>query len=394
MHISEKTLHFIREHESDDIRSLALQAGKYPDIDVTFAINQIAGRQSAAGKIPSWHAQQGILYPRHLSLEQCSSEVTARYKSMLVGGSTFTDLTGGFGIDCAFLSSRFQSATYVERQEELCELARHNFPLLGLKHIDVQNRDATDYLQEMSPVDCIFIDPARRDRQGGKVVAISDCEPDVALLEDLLLSKARRVLIKLSPMLDLSRAIHDIRHTREVHVVSVCNECKEVLLIAGQEPVEEIPIHCVHFTRNGDVQSFVFTRQQEQETSCAYTSEVSNYLYEPNASLLKAGAFRSVASRYGLKKLHPNSHLYTSETRVADFPGRIFHTTGSCSFNKKELKTLLSGVSQANLAIRNFPSSVADLRKRIHLAEGGNVYLFATTLENGQKVLVKGEKAE
>lgn len=391
MYISEKTRQFIREHQSADVRSLALQTKKAPGVDLPFAITQIAGKQAAAGKIPSWHAVDGILYPRHLSLEQCSSEVTARYKATLVDGTTFADLTGGFGIDCFFLSSRFASAAYVERQEELCEIASHNFPLLGAAHIRVENADAITYLKEMLRVDCIFVDPARRNQQGGKTVAISDCEPDVAALEDLLLQKARQVLVKLSPMLDLTRAIHDIKHTRQVHVVSVHNECKEVLLLAGQEETAEIPIHCINFTHKG-TETFIFTRQQEQEADCLYASETGNYLYEPNASLLKAGAFRTAGSVYQLRKLHPNSHLYTSDTLVSGFPGRTFRVKGTCSFNKKELKDFLAGMTKANLAIRNFPASVAELRKRTKLAEGGTDYLFATTLNNGQKVLILGEK--
>ena len=240
MQISPETQLFIRKHQSDDIRALALQAKKYPNVDMPTAITQIAGRQVAVEKIPSWKEIEDIWYPKHLSLEQCSSEITARYKASLLQGESLTDLTAGFGIDCSFLASNFKSATYVERQEELCEIATHNFPLLHLNHITVRNEDGIAYLQAMSPVDCIFLDPARRNEHGGKTVAISDCEPDVAELEELLLSKANRIMIKLSPMLDLSLALKELRHTQEVHILSVNNECKELLLLLGQNPPAEV----------------------------------------------------------------------------------------------------------------------------------------------------------
>lgn len=398
--ISPETRLFIREHSSDDVRALALQAKKYPNIDMPTAITQIAGRQVAAEKIPSWKEIEDIWYPKHLSLEQCSSEITARYKARLLQGESLTDLTGGFGIDCSFLASNFKSATYVERQEELCEIAAHNFPLLNLNHITVRNEDGVAYLQAMSPVDCIFLDPARRNEHGGKTVAISDCEPDVAELEALLLSKANRIMVKLSPMLDLSLALKELKHTQEVHILSVNNECKELLLLLGQEtpteqaPAEEIPIHCVNlFTKETqEEQHFVFTREQEQRNECMYTDTLGNYLYEPNTSLLKAGAFRSIATAYSVRKLHPNSHLYTSDTFIENFPGRMFRIVNQCSFNKKEAKENLADLKKANVTVRNFPATVAELRKRLHLTEGGDTYLFASTLNNGQKVIIRCEK--
>lgn len=386
--LSPATLQFICEHSQADVRALALQSQKYTEVDMPAAIVQIAGRRAAADKIPSWHATDKILYPRHLSLEQCSSEMTARYKASLIQGDSLTDLTGGFGIDCAFMSTSFRQATYVERQEELCEIAAHNFPLLGLSHITVRNADGVEYLEQMSPVACLFVDPARRNEQGGKTVSISDCEPNVAELEQLLLTKSQRAMIKLSPMLDLSLALRDMSHTQEAHIISVGNECKELLLIIGREAIKEVPIHCINLTAQ-KTQTFCFTREQEQAAACTYTDTVGDYLYEPNASLLKAGAFRSLASIYKVKKLHANSHLYTSNTLIADFPGRIFRVTSICTFNKKEIKETLSDIKQANITVRNFPASVAELRKRTKLTDGGAIYLFATTLANEQKVLIR-----
>lgn len=396
MTLSQETIRFIRTHRLDDVRSLALQSRKYPAVDMPVAITQIAGWQVAKEKTPAWAEKEDILYPVHLSLEQCSSEVTAQYKVEIIAkrGSqrnTFTDLTGGFGIDCAFLSAGFEQATYVERQPSLCEIAAHNFPLLDLNHITVCNDDSVQHLQSMPSVDWIFIDPARRDGHGGKTVAISDCEPDVAALENLLLEKAKHVLVKLSPMLDLTLAINDLKHVQEAHIVSVNNECKELLLVLSHDEklsAEDIPVHCINLTHSQGQQSLTFTRQQEKDSACSYTSLLKTYLYEPNASILKAGAFRSLSYIYKVEKLHPNSHLYTSDQYVADFPGRKFRITDSCSFNKNEVKEMLGTEKKANLTVRNFPASVAELRKRLKLAEGGDTYLFATTLADEKKVLI------
>lgn len=396
MQISPETLLFIREHQAEDVRALALQSKKYPHVDMPTAITQIAGRQIAAEKIPSWKEIDDIWYPKHLSLEQCSSEITARYKATLLqsqsqSNSSFADLTGGFGIDCSFLAAGFQSATYVERQSELCEIAAHNFPILNLNHIEVKNDDGVEHLQAMPPVDCIFLDPARRNEHGGKTVAISDCEPNVAQLEELLLSKARRVMIKLSPMLDLTLALKELGHVEQAHIISVNNDCKELLLILSPAATQEIAIHCVNLSAKGE-QHFIFTREQELQSECSYTDTLGSYLYEPNASLLKAGAFRSLAAVYPLLKLHPNSHLYTSDTLIEDFPGRIFRIVNHYRLNKKEIKEGLSDIKKANITIRNFPATVAELRKRIKLSEGGDTYLFASTMKSEQKVLIRCEK--
>ena len=392
MQISPETLLFIEENARADVRSLALQAKKYPQVDMAVAVVQIAGRQIAEAKVPSWYRTEGLLYPKHLSMEQCSSEVTAIYKVGLVEGETFADLTGGFGIDCSFLSRKFKKADYVERQAELCELAEHNFPLLGLD-IDVHNEDGVEYLKRMQPVDCLFLDPARRDGHGGKTVAIPDCEPDISALEDLLVEKAKKVVVKLSPMLDLSLALNTLKYVREVHVVSVNNECKELLLILQKTSVSScVSIHCEHILNTCEHQHFVFTQEQERTSDCPLASDVEAYLYEPNASILKAGAYRSLTQFYPVKKLHQSSHLYVSPHYMEDFPGRKFQVEAVSGFGKKDLKTFLQGVEKANLTIRNFPSSVADLRKRLKLKEGGEDYLFATTLADESKVLIKCKK--
>ena len=393
--LSAATKSFIRENRTKDVRTLALQAGKYPGVDVPEAVAQIAGWQAVAAKVPSWADADDLYFPPHLSLEQCSSEATARYKSSLAKGDSMADLTGGFGVDCVFLSAGFRTATYVERNELLCRIAAHNFPLLGAAHLNVVHAEAAVHLQSMPPVDCIYIDPARRDGKGGKTVAIADCEPDVARLEPLLIEKARRVLVKLSPMLDVAQALRELPHTQALHVVAVEGECKELLAVLGAASPPEVPIHCINLLRDGTVASdFVFTREGERACACSYAPALSRYLYEPNAAVLKAGAYKSVATAYGLCKLHPNTHLYTSDKRVDSFPGRVFRVVAEGSFGKKELKSVLSGLKKANLSVRNFPEPVAMLRKRLKLAEGGDTYLFATTLADGGHRLVRCEKPQ
>jgi len=392
MQISPATLRFVEEHLHADVRALALQASKYPEVDMAMAVTQIAGRQIAEVKVPSWYRVQGLIYPKHLSMEQCSSEATALYKASLMDGESFADLTGGFGIDCSIISSHFKRTHYVERQKELCELAAHNFSLLGLD-IKVHHRDGVDFLKNMEPVDCLFLDPARRDGQGGKTVAISDCEPDVSILESLLVEKARMVMIKLSPMLDLSLALNTLKHVSEVHVVSVNNECKELLLMLDACHQGEVKIHTANIGTSRECQHFSFTLNKEHDAVCRIASQWGTYLYEPNASILKAGAYKVLTEVFPVQKLHINSHLYTSDDYLPAFPGRRFKIEGVSGFGKKELKTMLEGVEKANLTVRNFPSSVADLRKRLKLKEGGAIYLFATTGPDERKVLVKCVKS-
>lgn len=386
------TIQFIKEHLNDDPIRLALQAKKFPEVDMSVAITQIAGRKIAADKIPSWNLIDELVFPSHLSMEQCSSEATANYKASLMKGYSFADLTAGFGIDCAFISKNFKKGTYLERQNELCAIAHNNYPLLGLHHVDIVHGDGVEYLNDMDEVDWIFLDPARRDKQGGKTVAIQDCEPNVGELWKLMLHKSAKVMIKLSPMLDVTLALNALSFVSEVHIVSVANECKELLIILDREAVmDEVTFHCVNLLKVGKPQFYSFTKCEEQN-ECEYAHEMGCYLYEPNASILKAGAYRSVANRYKLKKLHPNSHLYTSDNFVDEFPGRKFCSESVFGLGKKELKSNLKEIKKANITIRNFPSSVDELRKRIKLGDGGELFLFATTLVDEQKVLIKCTK--
>ena len=442
--MNQATQDFIRQHQDDDVRQLAFLGSKYPEVDMPFALDQIRGRKMARVKLPRWASIDGIIYPPHISMEQCSSEATALYKAELAerllnqqkikicefttkdtvapkfaknegtcenqGKVGFADLTGGFGVDFSYIAERLGvRAMYVERQEHLCEKAKENFLRLGLANAEVKNGDGIEVLHTLEHLSLIFIDPARRDDAGNKVVSLKDCTPDVTVLQEEMLSKADYVIIKLSPMLDWHRAVSELSHVREVHIISVNTECKELLLVLSARNMGEMEassadgaagevkhagnlrIYCVN-----DAQSFVCD-ELDMESSpvkiAPSTFEEMQYLYEPNASLMKAGCFCVLSERYGARMLSKNSHLFVSMEPIEDFPGRSFRIIAVSSFNKKELKRHLSGITKANIAIRNFPLSVAELRKRLKLKDGGETYIFATTLSDESHVLVITEKA-
>ena len=434
--MNQATKEFIRQHQDDDVRQLAFLGSKYPEVDMPFALDQIRGRKMARVKLPRWASIDGIIYPPHISMEQCSSEFTAMYKAKLAARllhdkicefSTesadalkfakndgtcnfqekiaFVDMTGGFGVDFSYIAARLGvKAMYVERQAHLCEAAEENFKKLGLENVVVRNEDGVEMLHSFSsqehgdvqdrkekPLKLIFIDPARRDDAGNKVVSLQDCTPDVTLLQDEMLEKADFVIIKLSPMLDWHRAINELKCVKEVHIVSTGNECKELLLVLSTTNDEEaaLKVYCV----NDDQ---VMSYQEAAGTLVSIATDVSamHYLYEPNVSLMKAGCFGVIATRYQVKMLARNSHLFVSQEGIDDFPGRSFRIKVISSFNKKELKRQLSGISKANIATRNFPLSVAELRKRLRLKDGGDTYLFATTLDDDSHVLYICEKIE
>ena len=379
---------FIAQNKDADVHALAL-AKVPPGIDLHYCLQQIEGRQIAQRKLPSWAKTEGLTYPVKLSLEQCSSEQTALYKQQLVkrllpeGRQNMADLTGGFGIDFSFLAQVFDKADYVDQNEQLCEIARHNFPLLGLKDAYVHLMTSEKFTDEMGTFSLIYLDPSRRDANGRKMVALSDCSPDIEALQDTLLSHAPLVVVKLSPMLDIQDSLRRLPSVSEVHVVSVDGECKEVLLVLCREK-GSVTYHCTNISAK--TQTFS-TDTQNVEPIIAPCPE--RYLYEPNASIMKAGVQNALCQPYNIRKLHPFSHLFTSEQLIEDFPGRTFVIEDYCGFAKKDLKRLLEGISQCNLTIRNFPSSVAELRKRLKLREGGDYYLFATTLSDGSHALLR-----
>ena len=393
--MNQATIDFIHIHAEADVRQLALQGTKNPEVDLSFALEQIAGRQKAKTKLPSWAAVDGIVYPPHLSMEQCSSEQTARYKALIAGkGTLIVDLTAGFGVDMAFMSQGFQKAIYVERQAPLCAISSENFKLLGLNHIEVICADGIDYLHQLKHADLIFLDPARRDNHGARTYGIADCTPNVLELRDELLEKADRVMLKLSPMLDWRKAVEDLGHVNEVHIVSVDNECKELLLILSKEK-KPLKLFCVNNDQvfEGDQGDWLNERSiAEIRVPVPMSSQA--YLFEPNVSIMKAGCFTLLEQRFNVSQLDKNSHLFVSDKDCSDFPGRRFTIEKTTSMNKRELKTALAGIDKANITVRNFPLSVAELRKRLKLKDGGNLYLFATTLADGQHQLFLCRKTE
>lgn len=467
--MNQATIDFIRQHQEEDVRQLAFLGSKYPDVDMPFVLDQIRGRQMARTKLPRWANIDGIIYPPHISMEQCSSEVTAMYKAELaarlvknnqqnarighsLGKINFLDMTGGFGVDFSYIAAQLGvNSMYVERQAHLCEAAKENFERLGLKNAIVKNGDGVEVLHSFGlqedespqnapnaescqgrsakPLQLIFIDPARRDDAGNKVVSLQDCTPDVTLLQDEMLEKSDFVIIKLSPMLDWHRAVSELKCVREVHIVSTGNECKELLLVLSSsfgkktkfsvgadedkasktdDETSHLKVYCIN---DNQVMSYDETDKSvvniasgkecgivrlekcsNEENDLPQDGSKSLYLYEPNASLMKAGCFGVISSRYGVKMLEKNSHLFISDKPVHDFPGRSFRIKAVSSFNKKDLKRQLSGITKANIATRNFPLSVTELRKRLKLKDGGDTYIFATTLSDESHVLFICEK--
>ncbi len=384
---------FVQNHLHEDVSALALRLGRFPHLNASVVLRQVAGYQALARKVPTWYENPDLIFPDSLPLEQCSSEATAKYKASILPSTVerIADLTGGLGVDFAFLAAGKTKALYVERREDLAQIALENFIALGLTQAEVLQGDGPSKLNE--DFDLLYLDPARRDAKGGKVVALSDCEPDIEAIKSSLFMKAQLLLIKLSPMLDIALALKQLPETTEVHVVSVDGECKELLfLMASETSVQEPRIYCVNLRSNGSSQIFSFTKSEEQSAVCRLADAPQKYLYEPNASLLKAGAFSILTQAYDLYKLHPNSHLYTSETLVEDFPGRVFTIDSVFPVHPKDLRTHLGNLTQANITTRNFPETVAQLRKKTKLKEGGETYLFATTLKDGKKVLVSCRK--
>lgn len=414
MNISEATIDFVCRHANDDVRKLALSAKRTEGLDLSFALDQIAGRQKARTKLPSWYALAALgervdvahflVFPPHISMEQCSSEQTAKYKkrildrllSSILGhpcsrNAHFIDITGGFGVDFSYLAQGFAEATYVERQEHLCEIARHNFPLLGLPQANVICKELDSPLQLPSlraalQEAIVFIDPARRDTNGNRTYAIGDCTPNILDFIGELLKKTVVVMVKLSPMLDWHQTVEDVNRAsgsgnavREVHIVSTQNECKELLLVLSERYESELEVYCV----NDDV--FVFTPSETRTK----TLEVkpSKKLFVPNASVMKAGCFPEIEARFGIRQIGKNSHLFIGSEDIVGFPGRVFNILCVTTMNKKELKSALAGIDRANISVRNFPLSPEQLRKRLKIKDGGDIYLFATTTDEEEHII-------
>ena len=431
------TAEFIQEYREKDTRQLALQSARFPDVDMPYALDQIKGWQTARRKLPTWAACDGIVYPPHLSMEQCSSEPTAQYKLNLAmewarrvesselrveSSSSMTDLTGGFGVDFSFTSCAFASATYVERNAQLCHMVEHNLPLLAIDNAKVVCADAVDYLSTLDMQTMIFLDPARRDQHGAKTVMLADCTPDVVQLLPQLLKKSRFTMLKLSPMLDWHKAVEDLQGmVREVHIVSVGGECKELLLVLSEEIESELKVFCADLEAGGgsggssssscsslssepsspshpstpslSASLFVYTPGSLRPApNSKLKIQNSKFLHEPNASIMKAGCFDELAAAYGVSPVSRNSHLFLSAEPVDGFPGRSFSIECVTTLNKRELRQALAGIEKANIATRNFPLSVAELRKRLKLKDGGDVYIFATTTAEDEHLLLISHK--
>ena len=440
----ELTKDFINAHLNDDVNKLALS--KFPDdIDKQFVIRQIQARQLLKKKLPFWSENDELLFPKRLSLEQCSSELTAKYKRTISRKDAKTqsrdasmapaikhidtslhrilvDLTGGMGVDTSFLSDNFDETIYVESQAGLCELAEHNFKVLK-KNIIVVNAKAEDFLTQCGEVDCIYLDPARRDEYGRKMVSLHDCSPDVAELQDLLFEKTNTVIVKLSPMLDIDVIKKELNNIKEIHVVAVRNECKEVLVLCQRttdnettsrdasmipaikridtsddnEAIRRLYISAIDLHEDW---KFSFTEDEEQNAIPTFADEIGKYLYEPSVACMKAAPFKLLSQRFNIKKLHRNSHLYTSDELVTDFPGRIFEVINVVPFDKKAKKVLsqqttVNGqqtLSKASIAVRNFPLSAEELRKHLGFKDGDDFYIFGTTMKGEKKILVLGKR--
>ena len=388
------TQKFISENADRDVRQLALQAAKYSDVDMPFALKQIEGKQKIQLKIPTFYNCSELQYPVGLSLEQASSEVTANYKSILCQGNLFVDLTGGFGVDTYFISSRFKQAYYVERNQELCTLAVNNFRALNQLQIKVICSDAEQFLDNCEYTsDWIYIDPSRRDKSGKKTVLLADCEPNITYLYPKLLQKSKRIMIKLSPMIDISSVLNDLPHISQIHVLAVENECKELLFMMDASNSKHPIVYTRNFRKGNNTQAFDFELGEELTATAPFAEKVENYLYEPNAAIMKSAAFKLIAKRYSLSKLHRNTHLYTSNVVAPHFPGRVFEII-SLWENKKEWKQRVESIQKANISTRNYPIGAEELRKKLKLNDGGDTFLFACTLNNGNKTIIECKKYE
>lgn len=397
---NQATMQFMHAHADDDVQRLALQRNKFADVDFDYAIAQIDGRQRAAGKLPHWAACPDVVFPTRLSLEQCSSEATASYKASIMQqwfglgkGEQLglgADLTGGFGVDTAFLADIASRFVYVEQNADLAAIAELNFRALGYNNVDVRVADCTTVA--LPHCDFLFIDPARRDNLARKTLLLQDCTPNILAIKDQLFATANVLLIKLSPLFDWKELLRVLPEVQQVHIVALRGECKELLAIAqkGSIATEQVPVICANLLPNGN-QLFCFSTEAEMQATPLMATEIETFLYEPNAAVMNAGAFRSVATAFGVKKLHRHTHLYTSTMPVEGFAGRAFRVLHTYTFSKTDLKQV-AALEQANVVVRNFPMSTAELRRKLKLREGGTRYLFACTLAPEKHLLILCER--
>lgn len=386
---------FIQEHMNDDTAELLLAARKYLGIDVPFAVEQIEARKRLKGKLPEWYGNADLIMGGRVPAEQCSSEQTARYKRSIIEGQSLCDMTGGMGVDFWYMSEGMERAIYTERSEELCEVAKHNFQVLQTLRPEYVIRCGDGRKLPIPSVDVIYLDPARRAGDGSRVYAMEECEPNIVEWQDELLAHAPMVLVKLSPMVDLTDVLRKLKGVTEVHVVAVKNECKEVLVkqayALGDFPHAEcVTMHCVDFV--GEKVIHYITNFPDEMDVLVSAGGVKHYLYEPDVTLMKAQAFGSLCHRFNVRQLEIGTHLMTSDEFIPDFPGRIFEVEEKIPFSSKVLKGLKKAISQANIATRNFVLTADELRKKTGIKDGGEVYLFGAKVKDVGQMLLKCRK--
>ncbi len=399
MNINSPTLQYISAHASDDVAQLALHPSKDPQVDMAVALQQIAGRQKAKEKLPDWYATEGVLYPKKVSMEQCSSSQTAEYKAALVGGETFADFSGGFGVDTVALARKFGKGLYVEPKEELCELFQHNCKVLDINNVNIVNGTMEEHLDTIGPVDTIYLDPSRRDTHGRRVVSLADCTPNLLEWKERLLAKCNTLMVKLSPMIDIFQTLRDLPETYAVHVVAVEGECKEVVFLLTRR---DAPWHVsttdptIIAVDINKIATFrvVTTLQTERTTPPRITTELGAYLYEPNAAVMKAGIFNALSQQFQIAKLAKNTNLFTADELHEDFPGRVFRIEAVHEFHPRKTAKELSHLANASIAVRNFPLSAEELRKTLKIKDGNTCYLFGCTLWDGKKIILQTQKKQ
>lgn len=375
---------FIRKNENANPADLKLKTKANHDFPLNDVVQQIQCRAKAKNKLPTWFNSKNIIYPSVISVEQTSSEITAAYKANLINGGILADLTGGFGVDSFYFAKKADLVYHIEKNQLLSEIAEHNFEQLHVENVFCYTTDGLWWLRDTSEkISAIYLDPSRRDKQNKKMVALVDCEPNVVEHLDFLFSKSPIILLKTAPLLDIDKCISELKQVKEVHVIAIKNECKEVLYILDKGWITEPLI----ITQNLEMeQVFAFTKSEERSIDSEFSIPL-NYIYEPNAAILKAGAFKSIGHKFGLKKLHVNTHLYTSDELKVGFPGRVFSLQAMCKVDARELSAIIPS-KKANFSIRNFPGSVTELVKKMSFKEGGDTYIFGTTLHNQKSALL------
>jgi 16S rRNA G966 N2-methylase RsmD len=387
---------FIQEHLNDDTAALLLAARRYQGIDVPFAVEQIEARKRLKGKLPEWYENAELVMGGKVPAEQCSSEVTARYKRSIIEGESLCDMTGGMGVDFWYMSDGMKQAIYTERNETLCEIAKHNFQMLkDGKHPEVEVKCGDGRDLPIPLVDIIYLDPARRAGDGSRVYAMEDCEPNIVAWQDELLQKAKMLLVKLSPMVDLTDVLRKLKGVSDVYIVGVRNECKEVLVKQAHALGDSlhagcVKVHCVDFLTDKKIEDSYNLTDKNEIT--VVSDGVGNYLYEPDVTLMKAQAFGSLCQRFPVYQLDVETHLMTSDEFIADFPGRIFEVEDLIPFSSKVLKRLKKEIPQANIATRNFVMTAEELQKRSGIKDGGEVYLFGAKVKDMGQILLKCRK--